>query len=41
MCDASDVAVGAILGKRKNKVFFSIYYASKVLNDAQMNYTVT
>ena len=41
MCDASDVAVGAVLGQRKNKVFHSIYYASKTLDFAQANYTVT
>ncbi|XP_049394594.1 uncharacterized protein LOC125858852 [Solanum stenotomum] len=41
MCDASDVAVGAMLGQRKNKVFHSIYYASKTLDSAQANYTVT
>ena len=28
MCDASDFAVGAILGQRKEKVFYAIYYAS-------------
>jgi len=38
MCDASDYPVGEILGQRKDKVFHSIYYASKVLNDAQLNY---
>ncbi|XP_012854372.1 PREDICTED: uncharacterized protein LOC105973875 [Erythranthe guttata] len=41
MCDASDFAVGAVLGQRKNKIFHSIYYASKTLNDAQLNYTTT
>ncbi|XP_049344024.1 uncharacterized protein LOC125808353 [Solanum verrucosum] len=41
MCDASDVAVGAMLGQIKNKVFHSIYYASKTLDSAQANYTVT
>ena len=41
MCDASDVAVGAILGQRRDKVFHSIYYASKTLQGAQLNYTVT
>ncbi|XP_015170112.1 uncharacterized protein [Solanum tuberosum] len=41
MCDASDVAVGAVLGQRKNKVFHSIYYARKTLNYTQANYTVT
>ncbi|XP_061348290.1 uncharacterized protein LOC133293702 [Gastrolobium bilobum] len=41
MCDASDWAVGAVLGQRKNRVFHSIYYASRTLNGAQLNYTVT
>nr|XP_016451768.1 PREDICTED: uncharacterized protein LOC107776393 [Nicotiana tabacum] len=41
MCDTSDVAVGVVLGQRRNKIFHSIYYASKTLNPAQMNYTVT
>ena len=34
MCDASDYAVGAVLGQRKGNIFHAIYYASKVLNDA-------
>ena len=29
MCDASDYAVGAILGQRKDKNFWAIYYASQ------------
>ncbi|KAJ9563430.1 hypothetical protein OSB04_008590 [Centaurea solstitialis] len=41
MCDASDWAVGAVLGQRKEKIFHSIYYASKTLNNAQINYTTT
>jgi len=41
MCDASDVAVGAVLGQRKYKVFHSIYYVSKTLDSAQANYIVT
>ncbi|KAH9801427.1 hypothetical protein KPL71_001026 [Citrus sinensis] len=41
MCDASDHSVGAVLGQRKNKVFHSIYYASKTLTQAQINYTTT
>ncbi|KAL5558579.1 hypothetical protein UlMin_034790 [Ulmus minor] len=41
MWDASDVAVGAVLGQKRNKVFHSIYYASKTLQGAQLNYTVT
>lgn len=35
---ASDHAVGATLGQRKNKIFHVIYYASKTLNDTQINY---
>jgi len=41
MCDASDYAVGAVLGQRHDKVFHAIYYASKVLNEAQLNYATT
>ncbi|XP_068503670.1 uncharacterized protein [Phaseolus vulgaris] len=41
MCDASDYAVGAVLGQRKENFFHVIHYASKVLNDAQSNYTTT
>ncbi|KAL4386087.1 hypothetical protein GQ457_09G016400 [Hibiscus cannabinus] len=41
MCDASDYAVGAVLGQRKGEIFHLIYYASKTLNDAQVNYTTT
>ncbi|XP_070056509.1 uncharacterized protein [Nicotiana tomentosiformis] len=41
MCDASDIAIRAVLGQRRDKIFHSIYYASKTINPAQMNYTVT
>ncbi|KAD5317466.1 hypothetical protein E3N88_17412 [Mikania micrantha] len=41
MYDASDFAVGAVLGQRKDKHFYPIYYASKTLNDAQEHYTTT
>ncbi|XP_070024949.1 uncharacterized protein [Nicotiana sylvestris] len=41
MCDASDIAIGAVLGQRKEKIFYSIHYASRTLNRAQMNYNVT
>ncbi|CAN4127937.1 unnamed protein product [Withania somnifera] len=40
MCDASDTVVGTVLGRRKDKIFRSIYYAIKILDDAQLNYTV-
>ncbi|XP_070682486.1 uncharacterized protein [Malus domestica] len=36
MCDASDYALGAVLGQRKDKRPHVIYYASRTLNDAQM-----
>ena len=41
MCDASDYAIGAVLGQRKEKKPYVIYYASKTLNSAQMNYSTT
>lgn len=41
MCDASDYAVGAVLGQRREKVFHAIYYASKTLTETQMNYITT
>ncbi|CAN6721052.1 unnamed protein product [Malus baccata var. baccata] len=41
MCDASDYALGAILGQRKDKRPHVIYYASWTLNDAQLNYSTT
>jgi len=41
MCDASDYVVGVVLGQRKGRVFHVIYYASKVLNDDQINYATT
>ncbi|XP_014491985.1 uncharacterized protein LOC106754484 [Vigna radiata var. radiata] len=41
MCHASDYAIGAVMGQRREKVFHAIYYASKVLNEAQLNYATT
>nr|GFC71908.1 reverse transcriptase domain-containing protein [Tanacetum cinerariifolium] len=41
MCDASDYAVGAVLGQRIEKHFRSIHYASKTMNQAEANYTTT
>ena len=41
MCDASDYAVGAVLGQRIEKKPTAILYASKTLAEAQMNYTTT
>ncbi|GJS12126.1 reverse transcriptase domain-containing protein [Tanacetum coccineum] len=39
MYDASDFAVGAVLGQRKTKHFQPIHYASKTMTDAQAHYT--
>ena len=41
MCDASDYAVGAVLGQKVGKASHAIYYASRTLNDAQRNYSTT
>ena len=41
MCDASDYAIGAVLGQKRERIFQVIYYASKTLNDAQLNYATT
>ena len=41
MCDASDFAIGAVLGQNRDKLFKAIYYASRTLNEAQLNYTTT
>ncbi|XP_021727705.1 uncharacterized protein LOC110694850 [Chenopodium quinoa] len=41
MCDASDYVVGVVLGQQKNKVLHAINYASKTLDEAQMNYATT
>ena len=41
MCDASDYAIGAVLGQREDKKAFVIYYANKTLDSAQANYTTT
>nr|GFB68590.1 putative nucleotidyltransferase, ribonuclease H [Tanacetum cinerariifolium] len=38
MCDASDYAVGAVLGQRIEKHFRPIHYASKTMNQAEENY---
>ncbi|XP_071902547.1 uncharacterized protein [Coffea arabica] len=41
MCDASDHAVGAVLGQRVGKAAHVIYYVSRALNGAQLNYSTT
>ena len=41
MCDASDFAVGAVLGQTKDKQHHVIAYASKTMIGAQLNYATT
>ena len=41
MCDASNFAVGAVLGQIKEGKPYVIYYASKLLDDGQINYITT
>ena len=41
MCDASDYAVRAVLGQRKDKQHYAISYASKTLTGPQLNYATT
>jgi hypothetical protein len=41
MSDASNYAVGAVLGQRIHKLPHVIYYASQTLNNAQLNYSTT
>ena len=41
MCETSNFAVGAVLGQKYDKRFHVIYYASKMLNEIQINYEAT
>jgi hypothetical protein len=41
MCDSSNYVVGAMLGQRKEGKAHAIYYASKTLNGALLNYATT
>eukprot|EP00257_Ricinus_communis_P028363 XP_025015777.1 uncharacterized protein LOC112537085 [Ricinus communis] len=41
MCDASDYAVGAVLGQMKGRRACAIYYASHTLDETQLNYATT
>nr|GEV98534.1 reverse transcriptase domain-containing protein [Tanacetum cinerariifolium] len=38
MCDASDFAIGAVLGQRQEKHFRPIHYASKTMTEAESNH---
>ncbi|XP_071924771.1 uncharacterized protein [Coffea arabica] len=41
MCDASNFAVGAVLGQKEGRASYVIYYASRTLDGAQRNYSTT
>ena len=41
MCDASDYAIGAVLGQRKENRLHVVYYASRTLNNTQLNFATT
>ena len=41
MCDASDYAVGSVLGQRVDKKLNVIQYASRTLDSAQRSYATT
>nr|GEV49723.1 reverse transcriptase domain-containing protein [Tanacetum cinerariifolium] len=41
ICDAINFAIGVVLGKRQDKHFKPIHYASKTMTEAESNYTTT
>ncbi|GJW40945.1 reverse transcriptase domain-containing protein [Tanacetum coccineum] len=40
-CDASNFAIGAVLGQRHERHFRPIHYASKTMTEAESHYTTT
>lgn len=40
MCDVSDFTIGAVLGQRLGKIFHAIYYTSRTLTKAELNYII-
>nr|GEX10241.1 hypothetical protein [Tanacetum cinerariifolium] len=41
ICDASNFAIGAVLGQHQDKHFRPIHYTSKTMTEAESNYTTT
>ena len=41
MCDANDYTIGVELGQKKENKHHVIYYTSRTLNNAQLNYATT
>jgi hypothetical protein len=39
--DASDTAIGGVLGKKEDQQSYAIYFVSKNLSPTELNYTVT
>ena len=39
--DASDTALGGVLGQKENQSYYAIYFISKNLTPAELNYIVT
>jgi len=39
--DASDTALGGVLGKKENQQNYAIYFTNKNLTPPELNYTVT
>jgi hypothetical protein len=39
--DASDTAIGGVLGKKEDQRSYAIYFVSKNLSPVELNYTVT
>jgi hypothetical protein len=39
--DASDTAIGGVLGQKEDQQSYAIYFISKNLSSAELNYTVT
>jgi len=39
--DASDIAIGAVLGQQDGQAPYAVYYISKNLAPAELNYTIT
>ena len=40
MCDARDFEIRAVLGQKRERIFQVIYYASRTLNETQVNYAI-
>ena len=41
MCDVRDFAIWVVLGQKRERIFQVIYYASRTLNEEQLNYATT